>query len=303
MTAGIWLVSVERPGSRAEWDCATLGAPDARDLLPTRRPSSGDFSRHIPRRAYAATTGTAIELESGLEHDLLRWLDFRADVTWLVGQPVCFHFLSSGQRKTVVHTPDLLSQHDDGSVVLWDARPRRGRDAKFEMKVELTAETCSQVGWRHEAFEGVPTTTRMNLLWLSGYRRPMPWHARWTGELERLLRVRPRSVSDLRAFDDGGGELHATMWHLIATGSIHCDLSRPIRDSSTLSWSSSCDGSGGGSRGPQTQPTAWTQPRPARSDALASTRLQRAGACQDFCVSGRFSFPVWSSGRMLRGRG
>lgn len=174
MTAEVWFVSVELPGSRAEWDCANLGAPEPRALLPTRRPSSGDFSRHIPRRAFAATAGTSIDLESGLEHDLLRWLDLRADVTWLVGQPVRFHFLKSRQRREVVHTPDLLSQHADGSVVLWDARPNRGRDESFEAKAELTAEACSRIGWRYDVFEGLPTPTRMNLLWLSGFRRQMP---------------------------------------------------------------------------------------------------------------------------------
>lgn len=239
MTVAVWFVSVERPGWRAEWDCATLGPPDSRELLPTRRPSSGDFSRHIPRRAFAVTTGAAIELESGLEHDLLRWLDLRTDVVWLVGQPVRFHFPIAERRRAVVHTPDLLSLHVDGSVTLWDARPRGRHDDSFLLKAELTAEACRRAGWRHAVFEGLPTPTRMNLLWLNGYRRPLPWHSRWRSELESLLHSRTRRVEELRARDDGSGELIATVWHLIATGMIACDLSRPIRDSSTLSWSES----------------------------------------------------------------
>lgn len=75
----VWFVSMERPGWRAEWDTGVLGSPDPRAMLPTRRPTSGDFSRHIPHRAYSVTTGGALELESGLEYDVMRWLDGRPE--------------------------------------------------------------------------------------------------------------------------------------------------------------------------------------------------------------------------------
>lgn len=232
----VWFVSVERPGFRAEWDVDTLGTPDPTDLLPTRTPSSGDFSRHIPRRAHARTTGAAIGLESGLEHDLLRWLDLRSDVVWIVGQPVRFHFPTPQRRKAVFHTPDLLSQDENGSVTLWNARPAERHNDDFAWKVELTTEACRRVGWRHELFNGFPTPMRMNLLWLNGYRRPTPWHAPWVEEIQFLFGTRERSIGELRQCDDGSGEFIATMWHLIATGVISCDLSRPIRDWSTLNW-------------------------------------------------------------------
>lgn len=274
MTGGVWFVSVERPGWRAEWDCATLGAPEPRDLLPTRRPTSGDFSRHIPRRAYAVTTGNTLELESGLEHDLVRWLDGCPNVVWLVGQPLLFHLVIAGRCRALLHTPDLLSLHEDGSVIVWDARPRVRQDDAFRLKAELTAEECRKVGWRHQVFEGLPTPTRMNLLWLNGYRRPAPWQARWVAALESLLKPGPRSVGDLRARDDGSGELIATMWHLIAIGKIECDLARPIRDRSVLSWRAGKstprdDGAG--------DPVAASPVLDAaRSDVLLSTRLRRA---------------------------
>lgn len=269
MTA-VWFVSLERPGSRAEWDCATLGPPDASDLLPTRRPSSGDFSRHIPRRAHAATTGTTIELESGLEHDLLRWLDQRADVTWLVAQPVRFHFPSRGHRRTVAHTPDLLSRHADGSIVLWDARPVERRTDDFVLKAALTEEACQRVGWHHEVFAGLTTATRMNLLWLNGYRRPMPWHPEWSREIDSLVRLGPCTLGELRARDDGSGELVATLWHLIATGRVACDLTRPIRDSSTLSMSDAP----AANDEPQRAHSTGGQ-RPALRDLLVRTRIGR----------------------------
>lgn len=274
MSAAVWFVAMERPGSRAEWDCATLGPPDATDLLPTRRPSSGDFSRHIPRRAHAATTGTTIELESGLEHDLLRWLDQRADVTWLVAQPVRFHFPATGLRRAVAHTPDLLSQHADGSVALWDARPTERRTDDFLFKAAMTAEACRRVGWSHEVFSGLPTATRLNLLWLNGYRRPMPWHPEWCREIESLLRLRPWTLGELRARDDGSGELVATLWHLIASGKIECDLAAPIREPSVLAWREDYPPISEDGRRASAAPAVLDAIR--TGDVLLSTRLRRA---------------------------
>src|SRR5699024_7521952 len=131
---------------RAEWEWSELGAPDPTELLPTRRPRSGDFSRHIPRLVHSVTTGSHLELESGLEHDLMCWLDMRPDVTWLVSQPVLLHFPIPERRRAVIHTPDLLSLQADGSVTLWDARPEGRRDDLFTVKVEMTSQACRSVG-------------------------------------------------------------------------------------------------------------------------------------------------------------
>lgn len=236
MTSAVWFLSIGRPGFRAEWDWDTLGAPDPRDLLPTRRPTSGDFSRHIPRRAYSVTTGGPLDLESGLEHDLLKWLDLQQHVTWLVSQPVMLHFPVPERRRAVIHTPDLLSLHADGSVTVWDARPEERLDELFRVKSGFTAEACRTVGWGYEIFTGLPTPARMNLLWLSGYRRRMPWHARWTDVLRTMLDRQPLEVQVVRAEDDGTGELVSTMWHLVALGIISCDLTRPIREDTMLAW-------------------------------------------------------------------
>lgn len=272
MTSAVWFLSVERPGYRAEWDWDTLGAPDPRELLPTRRPTSGDFSRHIPRRAYSVTTGAAMELESGLEHDLLKWLDLRADIMWIVSQPVMIHFPVPERKRAVFHTPDLLSQHTDGSVTLWDARPEARTDELFRFKSLLTAEACRRVGWGYEVFTGLATPTRMNLLWLNGYRHRRPWHGRREAELRLLLDHRPLPVGDVRAEDDGTGELIATMWHLIATGVIGCDLRQPVREDTVLSWIGRQD------IGPDRQalrPGQVAALDVTRADALVWTRLER----------------------------
>ena len=267
MAQAAWLISLTQPGVCSEWDVRAQGPPDPRQLLATRRPTSGDFSRHIPRRFWSATTGRSGEVESGLEHDLVRWLDLRGDVVWLVEQPVRFRFTVPGRKRPVYHTPDLLSQHADGSVVLWDARPADKVDDDLRSIVERTAAICRDVGWFHELFTGLPTATRMNLLWLNGYRRPVYWHENWLQALERLV-AGARTVGDIRNHDRVSGELCGTMWHLIATGVIDCDLSRPVNDQTVLSWRASCR--------PEGRLDGTTQSRAdARADEGAATRQIR----------------------------
>ncbi|MGL5825265.1 MAG: TnsA-like heteromeric transposase endonuclease subunit [Nocardioides sp.] len=228
-----WFVAVERAGARAEWDWAMLGEPDLRQLYSTRRPSSGDFSRHIPVTAYSTTTGSHHELESGLEHDLLRRLDRDPEVVWLVAQPVLL-FGVGGRRGS--HTPDLLSRSRDGSVTVWDARPGSRQDELFERKASATEAACESVGWRYQVFTGHATEAeRLNELWLAGHRRKRPWHAERGAEL--LARF-PGGFAIREVYDanDEGGHLVNTMWHLVWRGDLVCDLTRPLRASTELTW-------------------------------------------------------------------
>jgi hypothetical protein len=234
MNPAVWFVSLEEPGLRAEWDWNALGAPDPRSMLQTRRPHSGDFSRHMPRAARSVTTGGVLWLESGLEHDLARWVDRRADIDWIVAQPAMLHFPVSGRRRAITHTPDLLTSHVDGAVTLWDVRPDSRQDELFARKAELTRVECERVGWRYEIFAGLPTAVRMNLLWLAGYRRSMPWHEERTATINAQMATDSITVGELLASDDGSGEIISTMWHLIWAGHLVCDLTEPLRGGTAL---------------------------------------------------------------------
>lgn len=267
MTDATWFISLTRPGVGSEWDVGAKGAPDPRQLLPTRRPTSGDFSRHIPRRFWSATTGRCGEVESGLEHDLVRWVDHRRDVVHLVEQPVRFRFTVPGKRRPVHHTPDLLSQHADGTVTLWDARPASRVEDSLRFAMERTAAACREVGWSYELFTGLPTAKRMNLLWLHGYRRPVSWHRAQQLTLERLVDG-DRTIGVIRNCNEAGGsvELLGTMWHLIAIGVIDCDLSRPMRDDTVLTW-----------RGPRQSERDDEGGAPPREGELADERAATQG--------------------------
>lgn len=232
MTEVVWFVAMNGAGHRAEWDWATLGGPDPRELCPVRRPMSGDFSRHIPVSAYSTKTRSHHELESALEHELLRELDQRKDVVWLLAQPVQLHVPG---RRGATHVPDLLSQHRDGSVRIWDARPRERVDELFEFKTGFTRKGCEVVGWTHEVFHGTAgRPRRLNYRWLHEDRRHRPWHGPKKPELQALLADGPTTVGQVLDRDDA--ELTSAMWHYIWAGDIGCDLGSPFRATTELSW-------------------------------------------------------------------
>mgnify|MGYP001161912600 FL=1 len=202
--------------------------PDVTQLRRTRTPRVKARSGHIPVFAFCVTTGTHLRLESGLEHDLVRELDRRPDVSWLVAQPCLLRLPAKRRGRRLEHTPDLLVRHDDGTIRLWDARPASRQDDDFTLKVRLTKEACAEVGWAHEVFSGWSRVRRVNLMWIHAYRRPMPWYA---GSL-RLIREYfegDGTIGDVLGLDAGGGHVISAMWHGIWSGQIECDLDRPLK--------------------------------------------------------------------------
>lgn len=201
--------------------------PDATHIRRARTPKAKAKSGHIPVHAFCVTTKTHLHLESGLEHDLVRELDRRPDVTWLAAQPCRLRLPAKRGGRRLAHTPDVLSRHLDGTVRIWDVRPLAKQDEDFTLKSRLTAEACAQVGWHYEIFAGMARVRRVNLMWLHAYRRPMPWHA---GSLRRLREYLELSgtIGDALDLDAGGGHVISAMWHGIWSGQLDCDLDQRL---------------------------------------------------------------------------
>lgn len=212
-----------------DWDWAK-GAPCVRSLAPARRPAAGAMSRHAPIHMACQTTGTFLILESGLEHELARELDRDPSVVWIAAQPALITF-ADGAR----HVPDLVAEHADGRVVIWDARPADRRGEDFYRTADLTREACHAVGWEYELFDTAATTRRLNLVWLTCFRRRPEWphHAAKVRLLERAAEI--VTIGELMALDEGDGHLIATMWHLLWTGDLVVDLDERITLSSEVS--------------------------------------------------------------------
>ncbi|WP_454164273.1 TnsA-like heteromeric transposase endonuclease subunit [Gordonia iterans] len=207
------------------WDWQTDGSPDLGRVVPVRKPRSSERQRHIPVSAYSMTMRDHLELESGLEHDLLRSLDRLRHVVVLVAQPCQ---IARAGSSNVRNTPDLLSLDDSGSVTLWNARPTRRMDEKFKMQVAMVESACASVGWRHEVFNGLGRTERLNLLWLHGYRRQPSSYERVAGQIVNAATQSGATLGSLFRLDTGDGETIAVVWHMVWSGELAADLSEKL---------------------------------------------------------------------------
>lgn len=220
-----WTFCVD--GSRVTWDWAN-GAPPVERLEPVRSPASGTRSRHVPATAYSTTTRGWLQLESGLEHDLVRILDRRSDVRWIVAQPALLTFVGDRGK----HLPDVLSVGAT-NVTVWDCRPPEGQDEEFARDTAATATACAEVGWAYEVFAGQVVTARLNERWLAGFRRPRPWHDRHR-EIVLGRCATESTLGEMLSRDDGSGEITATVWHLLWTGDLTCDLDSRLTSATTI---------------------------------------------------------------------
>lgn len=203
------------------WDW-TDGDPTPESLMPVRRPTSGAASRHIPVRAFSTTTKNYVELESGLEHDLVRQLDRDRSVTWLVSQPLTLSWTADARKKGLTHTPDLLSVGSGGHVTIWDVkRPDAAASDDFTSIRAATEEACDTVGWIYRLFTGLAPSHRHNLMWLHAYRQCPSWTAFYEKDLLHAARG-GRSLGEL--VKGASPEALAVIWHLIWTGDIGVDL-------------------------------------------------------------------------------
>lgn len=209
-------------GSRTVWDW-TQGTPDVKTLEPVRQPQSGSRSRHAPVRAFSTTVGDHVELESGLEQDLLRVLDHDPDVRWIVAQPAALDWRPAGEHRSVAHTPDLLSVDGADGVTIWDVkRPEPASSETFAEKRAVAEKACADQGWRYEVFTGLTPIHRHNLMWLHAYRRRPPWASVYENDLigEAQGGV---LLGDLLKYGHDPDRV-AVMWHLIWSGQLIADL-------------------------------------------------------------------------------
>lgn len=132
------------------------------------------------------------------------------------------------------HVPDLLSEGSDGAVTLWDCRAPDRQDDGFRDVAQLTRAACSAVGWEYQVFGGWERSRRMNLLWLHAYRRPEVWHERAARAVFDIAEVTGSAIGDVQARGDSDGLVLSTMWHLIWTGRLHCDLDAPLTSQSPI---------------------------------------------------------------------
>lgn len=212
------------------WDWGQ-GPPDLRRLRPARDPKSTAKSRHVPVRAYSMTMGKHLHLESGAEHDLLRVVDRDPRIELIAAQPLRLQF-SKGNS----HIPDLLTVSSGGTVTVWDVRPEGRINDKLVRDAEQAGAACRLVGWNYELWSGLELTERLQMLWLTCDRHRPAWADQYVPMLARAAQASGATVGDLRALDDGSGELTSTMWHLMWRGKLTFAAGVPLQDWTPVTW-------------------------------------------------------------------
>lgn len=199
-----------------------------------RRPASGAASKHVPVRAFSYTTAGFIELESGLEHDLVRVLDRDRSVAWLVPQPMRLSWSLARRGRRRRHTPDLLSVDVEGAVTVWDVKnPAAAVSTEFTKLRHVARAACHARGWHYEVFTGLEPIHRHNLLWLHAYRR----RPAWTNAYEESLVASCAdgvSLGDLITQEPSDKRL-AAVWHLAWSGRLVIDLRQPLTGTTEVS--------------------------------------------------------------------
>lgn len=207
-------------------------APDPWTLHSLRDARSRSGHGHVPRWGFSVTVERHLRLESGLEHDLLRELDLRPDVTWVVEQPARLRFMDPPRRRPRSHIPDLLSIAADGAVTVWDVRPADEQDEKFQVAAAVTEKECQAFGWRYEVFSGLAPIRRSNLLWLDAYRRSMPWYSAALSAAD--FAQSGFTLGAAITADRGSGHVLSAVWHGLRTGELQCDLDQPLTASTVV---------------------------------------------------------------------
>lgn len=136
MTVITWSFRWEGAPEAQEWSEA-LPPTDLTRIRPFRRVRAGMRSRNIPARPWSQTVGRVLDVESGVEHDLVRKLDRDPTVEWMVPQPCRVSWVTPSGRKS--HIPDLMSVDASSLVTIWDARPTDKQDAEFREAVPVTS--------------------------------------------------------------------------------------------------------------------------------------------------------------------
>lgn len=115
-----------------------------------------------------------------------------------------------------------------------DCRPVARADEKFHRVAALTMAVCDEVGWEYRLAGEPDPVLAANLTWLAGYRRPYVLDDHTAGLLlEATVNPAPLLPTAVRVGDPMS--VLPTLFHLLWTGRLACDLSPPLADH-TMIW-------------------------------------------------------------------
>jgi hypothetical protein len=200
------------------------------DVAPVRDFPSYRGQRHFPGLYWSATTGRHVGFESWLERDHAMLLDFDPQVTGFASQPFWLFWRDEATGRGRSHAPDYFARAADGSGLVVDCRPSERRDERSTLAFTATLQACDAVGWAYRLVGELDPVRVANLRWLAGYRHPR--HRERPGMAAAVtaafaipgpLLVQAATVSDPI-------EALPVVFHLLWSGALAADLSRPLSD-------------------------------------------------------------------------
>ncbi|MET9221276.1 TnsA-like heteromeric transposase endonuclease subunit [Streptomyces sp. NPDC003300] len=229
---GRWSVTWRGDGEDASAPLDRVVRGNLAGLEPMRGFTWRRGQRHRPGLPFMVSTGRLHGSESLEESKLLLALDFDAQVTEIVSQPLRIRFTcAAGERD---HTPDYLVRTRSG-VWLIDVRPAALIEDSDRESFAAAAETARACGWDFAVAAGWLPHVMVTLDWFSSQRRPK----------KDPLGVGPVLLDQVGRGDRTFGELAASsafepvaraqLLHLLWHRRLGVDLREPLGDGSVIS--------------------------------------------------------------------
>ena len=200
------------------------------DVQPVRDFPSYRGQRDFPGLYWSATTGRHVGFESWLERDHAMLLDFDPYVTGFASQPFWLCWRDETTRKGRSHAPDYFARAVDGTGLVVDCRPVDRVDDRSAVAFAVTRQVCEAVGWAYRLVGALDPVRVANLRWLAGYRHPRHAAADGTVAAVRAAFAVPSPLMAQAATVGDPIEVLPVVFHLLWSGVLGADLSRPLGD-------------------------------------------------------------------------
>lgn len=148
--------------------CAEMNAEMHR---PVRSTPSFPGQKSKPGLSWMATTGEMVRFESRLESYALLEMDFDSRVLGVSSQP--FRIVFPDASGVGTHVPDFYARMVGGGGQVVDVKPRVfAVRPDVVRQFEATRRLCEEVGWDYRVMHEPEPDRKLNLVWLSAFRRP-----------------------------------------------------------------------------------------------------------------------------------
>ncbi|MFF2367814.1 hypothetical protein ACFVU0_34580 [Streptomyces sp. NPDC058122] len=185
----------------------------------------------------AATTGQVVWCTSTVQMDAAMLLDFDADIVCFQSLVVRLHWESEGRGGIV--EPAFVARTRDGRRLVFTHPPRQGAD----MEERVLRQAAEEAGWEILPFRVPQGVLRSSLEVASHFSGPEFAGDASTRRMLLDIFAAPRPLQEGAAVSGLGLRALGYVWHLVWTGELTCDWTKPLLPTSQV-WASRLSASG-----------------------------------------------------------